>query len=225
MKIMFTLFSFLVLLSLVNAQTKLVHERKFKRHFYFKVNQFKALPNTKDEIIFLGNSITAGGNWSELFQDIRMKNRGISGDVTEGILFRLDEITESKPSKIFIMIGINDLSKGLSIDSILTNYKIILNKISDESPNTNIYIQSILPVNNRYSVFKNHVNKGDSILIINRKLKRIADSFNLTYIDLFSSFADADGRLKDKYTLDGLHLKGRGYWLWKDNIEEYIKDK
>mgnify|MGYP000061554644 CR=1 FL=1 len=68
-----------------------------------------------DEIIFLGNSITDIGEWTEVWQDIHVKNRGISGDNTFGVLARLDEVVSSKPSKIFIMIGINDISKNIEL--------------------------------------------------------------------------------------------------------------
>lgn len=222
MKTILLFFSFIIFLSPQNAQTKLSVTSKFKRHFHFKVNQFKSLPNTKDEIIFLGNSITAGGNWSELFKNIKMLNRGISGDITEGILYRLEEVTESKPSKIFLLIGINDLSKGLSVDSILINYRKIVDKIIKDSPGTEIYIQSVLPVNNNYDYFKNHTNKSDSVIILNNKLRKLSQFYNQTYIDLFSSFTNEEGKLKDNYTLDGLHLTGEGYWQWKTILDKYI---
>ena len=67
------------------------------------------MPDTPNEIIMLGNSITDGCEWSELFQNSNIKNRGISGDITEGVLYRLDEVTRSKPAKVFLLIGINDL--------------------------------------------------------------------------------------------------------------------
>ena len=38
-----------------------------------------------------------------------VRNRGISGDVTDGVLLRLGELIKYKPTSIFIMIGINDL--------------------------------------------------------------------------------------------------------------------
>jgi lysophospholipase L1-like esterase len=209
--------------SYIQSQTTDIDKPQFKRHFYFKVNQFEALPNTDSEIIFLGNSITAGGNWSEIFQDLRVKNRGISGDVTEGILFRLEEITESKPAKIFLLIGINDLSRGIEVDSIMNNYRKIVNKIMQDTPETQIYIQSVLPVNDNFEYFNNHTDKGELIILINNKLIELADKFKHTYIDLFSSFANDQGKLKAEYTLDGLHLTGEGYVLWKSILEDYVK--
>jgi len=78
--------------------------------YKLKVGQFRSYPNSKKDIIFLGNSITAGAEWSELLQNQHARNRGISGDITFGVLERLDEVTEGKPAKVFILIGINDIS-------------------------------------------------------------------------------------------------------------------
>ena len=204
------------------AQDSEANKPVFKRHYYLKKSVFEVLPNNDDEIIFLGNSITAGGIWTELFQDLRIKNRGISGDVTDGILYRLKEVTESNPEKIFIMIGVNDLSKGKSKAYILSNYQKIIDEILNDSPETKIYIQSILPVNDGFDYFKNHTNKTDSILSLNESLIKIADEQGLTYIDLFSSFANEDLKLKKEYTFDGLHLNGQGYLLWKSIVEKYV---
>ena len=137
---------------------------KFHRHYEFKKSVFESMPNEKGEIIFLGNSITAGVEWAELFDNDKIKNRGISGDITAGILYRLDEVTESNPEKIFIMIGTNDLSKGISTDSIMKNYREILKRISQDSEDTEIFIQSVLPVNDEFDFFKNHTGISPSAL-------------------------------------------------------------
>ncbi len=205
------------------AQTSRSSKQQFKRHYYTKKSIYDALPNTKDEILFVGNSITASGQWTELFQDLRVKNRGISGDVTDGILYRLKEVTESQPSKIFLMIGVNDLSKGKSKSYILNRYQEILDSIKSQTPNTKIYIQSILPVNDKFEYFKNHTNKTDSIISINNSLKIMAKKNDVKYIDLFSAFADSKNKMKEEYTLDGLHPNGKGYSKWVELIRKYVK--
>lgn len=209
---------------LICAQTKQKSNDipNFKRHYFIKKNVFESLPNDENEIIFLGNSITAGAPWFELFDDLRIKNRGISGDVTEGILYRLEEVTESFPYKIFLMIGVNDLSKDISVDSIIINYKSILKIITSTTPETKIYLQSVLPVNNEFQYFKNHTNKGNEILELNKKIKDLASEFNQTYIDLYSNFINEKGKLIKDYTFDGLHLNGAGYKIWKTSIEHCI---
>lgn len=217
------LFSLLIILGL-SSQILAQNSNQYSPYYLHKKSQFESLPNSSDEIIFLGNSITDGGNWTELFGDLRIKNRGISGDITDGILNRLDEVTESNPLKIFIMIGINDLSKGKTTQEILNNYEIILDSIISSSPSTEIFVESVLPVNNNFTQFKKHYARADSVLILNKKLEKLAANKNQTYIDLYSSFLDDEGKLNSNLTEDGLHLNGKAYLLWKSLVEDYVKE-
>jgi lysophospholipase L1-like esterase len=225
MKSLIVLCIFLISGSTLLAQQSTKEKPDFSAYYYHKKDLFEKLPNDENEIIFLGNSITDGAEWSELFDDLRIKNRGISGDITDGILYRLEEVTESRPAKIFLMIGVNDLARGTSQQQMLLNYEKIIKRIKDESPKTELYIESILPVNNSYTKFKNHVNKNSEIIRVNNDLKALAMTYSATYIDLHSSFKDINGKLDAKYTEDGLHINGAGYLLWKSKIEKYINDK
>jgi lysophospholipase L1-like esterase len=197
---------------------------KHSAYYNQKKTLFDQLPNTKGEIIFLGDSITDGCEWSEVFHDLRIKNRGISGDITQGILDRLDEVLESQPAKIFLMIGINDLAWGFSVSDILANYKKILMRIIKESPRTKTYIQSLLPVNSDFGTFRDHTNKSDEVLYINKRLKKTAGELDMVYVDLYSHFVVKGQKLNPEYTNDGLHLTGKGYEVWKTIVEKYVKE-
>ena len=72
-------------------------------------------------IVFLGNSITEQGWWSLLLKRGDVENRGIGGDNTFGMIDRLPDILKSKPRKIFLMAGINDLTGGQPVDTIVMN--------------------------------------------------------------------------------------------------------
>jgi len=194
--------------------------KAMKAYYYHKKENFETLPNTKNEIIFLGNSITDGCEWSELLQNPNVKNRGIGGDDTDGILQRLDEVTESKPVKIFILVGTNDLAFGKSVDYIIDNYKKIINKIRKDSPETRIYIQSELPTDDAIHFTR----KNSDLMLINEKLKEIAKESNIVYIDLFSLFATKDNKMDKQYSHDGLHVNGKAYLLWKKKIEKYVNE-
>ncbi|MBN2279318.1 MAG: sialate O-acetylesterase [Candidatus Marinimicrobia bacterium] len=200
-----------------------VNAAEHSTYWHQRVSLFESLPNDKDEIIFLGNSITDGCEWSELFHDLRIKNRGISGDITRGVIDRLDEVLVSKPLQIFLMIGINDLARGISPDSILTNFEIIVRQIKTVSPETECLIQSLLPVNPDFGKFANHVNKANEIIEVNRKLQDFCQVENLTYIDLHSTFSIQENKLNPNFTNDGLHLTGKGYLKWKSMVERYIQ--
>jgi len=190
-----------------------------------KVAQFRSYPNAPGDIIFLGNSITANTDWSELLGLPNIKNRGISGDITFGVVERLNEITEGKPSKVFILIGINDISRNIPHEHIVNNYQKIVAGIKTASPATKIYIQTLLPTNNTYDKFKNHYNKDEQILAVNRVLKELAAKEKVTLIDLHPHFLDNDKKLDKQYTIDGLHLSASGYFKWKEILDKggYLK--
>ncbi|WP_026898491.1 GDSL-type esterase/lipase family protein [Daejeonella oryzae] len=194
-------------------------------NFQNKVNEFKSYPNSRKDIIFLGNSITAGTEWSELLNRKNIKNRGISGDITFGVLERLDEVIEGKPSKVFILIGVNDISRNIPDEVILENYRKIVSRIKSGSPRTKIYFHTMLPTNNTYDKFKNHYNKEEHILWLNKALKELVAIEKITLIDLYPAFLDAEKRMDKKYTVDGLHLSLLGYARWKELLEsgKYLK--
>jgi lysophospholipase L1-like esterase len=196
---------------------------KYSTYYNQRASLFESLPHAQDDIVFLGDSITDGGEWCELFGDSRMKNRGISGDVTWGVLDRLEEVTAGKPAKIFLMIGVNDLARGKSVQEISANHREIVEGILQASPETQLYLQSVLPVNNVFGKFNNHTDKGVEILVVNKKLKELAKATpNTEYIDLFQAFRTNDGLLETLYSNDGLHLTGDGYVLWKSMIEKHV---
>lgn len=195
-------------------------QNTYSRFYYQRVSLFEILPVTEEDIIFLGNSITNGAEWSELFNDIHVKNRGISGDTAEGVYDRLDVITKGNPKKIFLMIGINDLIKGNTPESIAITIDNIIKKLKESCPNTKIYLQSLLPANR---IFSDAVNQQGAIRGLNNRLVEITQKYNIDYIDLHRYFKNTnDDGLNLKYSNDGLHLMSEGYLLWKSLIMSYI---
>lgn len=196
----------------------------FSTYYHQRVSLFRLLPQSKGDIIFLGNSITDGGEWSELFNDLKIKNRGISGDRTFGVLNRLDEIYDRKPDKVFLLIGINDLAGNIKPDSVLKNILAISSLLKEKSPFTKLYVQSIFPVNERLGKFGGHTSKRKEIQIVNKALFDSAVKYQYDYVDVFSALADSTGRLHADYTNDGLHLSGPGYRKWKETIYTKVYD-
>jgi len=201
-------------------------DTSYKTTYYVqKTSLFKLLPHSKKDIIFLGNSITDIGEWSEIWQNKYVKNRGISSDNTFGVLARLPEVIAAKPRMIFIMIGINDIARNTPDAIIISNYNKIIKTIKKGSAKTKVFVQSILPTNNRFKEFTRHQEKQEHILHINKALQDICVRENIIYVDLHSRFVDKDGKLDEQYTNDGLHINGPGYILWKSILQEkgYLK--
>ncbi len=169
-------------------------------------------------IVFLGNSLTEYGEWQEFFNNKNIRNRGIAGEFTDGILRRLDPITTGKPKQVFLMIGINDLILHRP-PHILSNYRAIVEQIRSKAPKTELIVQSILPVNNEV---KNTSLSNEDVLVLNAGIQEIASESNLRYVDLHQKFKDANGNLDAKYTLDGIHLNRAGYELWTGEINNLV---
>ena len=196
---------------------------KFGTYYDQRKSLFEILPDTKNEIIFLGNSITDGSEWSELLGNPRAKNRGISGDTSEGVLFRLYQVTRVQPAKVFLLIGINDLSKNISPDTVYVNICKIVSTIRTKSPKTKVYVQSILPVNNTFKTFANHTSRTPQVKDLNERLRTICPRLGATYVDLFSELKNPnDDLLNPMYTNDGLHLLGEGYKAWMRVIQPLL---
>ena len=182
--------------------------------FRAAVERFKMEPVLKGKVLFLGNSITEGGNWKKLLNDSSAINRGISGDITYGILYRIEEVVKRRPSKVFLLIGINDIAKGIPDEIIMENIFSIVRRIKNPSAKTAVFVQSILPTNNVFPDFPDHKNKDDHVVTINAQLQKYGDRLGYTYVDLYSKFLDGESRLDAKYTADGLHLNLAGYLEW-----------
>lgn len=181
------------------------------------------LPIGSEDIVFLGNSITDGNEWAELFENQCIKNRGISGDVIEGVNRRLHQILPGKPAKIFLMIGINDVSHDLSADSIASMAGRLIQRIRAESPSTQLYIQSMLPVNDSFPNYKKVHRKTQVIKDINQAYRLLASQYGCTFIDLYPAFVqEGSDRLNPDYTNDGLHLMGNAYGVWKEILSPYL---
>jgi len=211
------------------------YQEDWQRDFYLKrIAQFKKMPIGFNKIVFLGNSITEGGNdWNKRFGVNNIVNRGISGDITEGILSRLDEIIYYKPTAIFLLIGINDIfdnqpdKKNINSSQVAKNIIQIAENIQKDSRNTKIFIQTILPVD-----IQKHMNYNDrslssynsemvnQIIAINRL---IIGQNNFPVIDLHSAFVDERGLMNKAYTTDGVHLNDIGYKAWVKYVNNYVQ--
>jgi len=214
---------FLIICLLFGANS-FAQQGKYGTYYDQRATLFEKLPITSSDIVFLGNSLTDGCEWAELFENPHIKNRGISGDVIMGIYDRIDPILKGKPAKIFLLTGINDVSHDLTADSILIMYKQLVNKIKSGSPKTKLYIQSLLPVNDEFTRFPKVHNKTQVIIDINKGLKLLAKEKKCVYIDIYSHLLASGAQSLDKrYTNDGLHLLAPGYFVWKEVIRPYIK--
>ena len=197
------------------------HSNWTKNHYVVRLKEFSSDPAKDGDIIFIGDSITEGGKtWSSKFNRNNIKNRGISGDVTDGVIARLGEIFYFKPKAVFIMIGVNDLfnlhyKKEIpSPEYVGNNVLFIIEQINEKSPETKVYLQTLLPTHEDFM--------NENILKVNTMLKQQKGESNYMLIDLNASFKNEKGFLKEEFTYDGVHLNENGYNHWVEILKPMI---
>lgn len=206
------------------AAAQAVTTPKYNEFYYQRASLFDVLPVDSTNIVMLGNSLTNGCEWHELFKDDRVINRGITGDIAQGIQDRLEPIIKGQPAKIFLLTGANDVSHHLTADSIATAIVDLVARIRRECPDTKLYVESVLPINQSFQRYKNMNDKEPVIREINKLLAPRVEALGATWLDLTPLFADEEGNLRKDYTNDGLHLLGPAYLVWRDFLLPYIKE-
>lgn len=192
------------------------------KHWQQRKAKFEEFPVTETDIVFLGNSITEGGEFAELFRMGNVLNRGIGSDNIPGVRKRLYQVTDGKPAKVFLLIGINDIANGYTVDRLAKEYEALVEEILEKSPDTELYLQAIFPFNNDFQRYKTLYGKEKIRLQANERIADIAERHGLVYINLDEVLGNTDGKLKKEYTKDGLHLTVPGYRAWTDAIRDYV---
>lgn len=170
-----------------------------------RASQFAVLPRPAADVVFLGDSITEGACWDEWFPDLRVTNRGIGGDRTEGVLARTDTIGTA--SAVFLLIGTNDVTMGVRDHEIVGNVSQITAALKDSLPTADIVVQSIMPRTRKLA---------NRIRDLNLAFREVSVAHDAHYLDLWPALATTDDRLNPAFTEDKLHLNGRGYQAWAD---------
>ncbi|WP_102692402.1 GDSL-type esterase/lipase family protein [Rummeliibacillus pycnus] len=187
-------------------------------HYEQRQTLFERLAVTKESTVMLGDSMILYNEWSEEFPVGPILNRGIGGDTTVGLLKRLDTITSGQPKSIVLMIGVNDIAIGFTEKQTLNNYDKILTDIEQKSPNTQIIITSVLPVNNNLYGYRVH---NSQVIKLNEGLQQLASKHQIPMVNIHDEFLKGN-QLDPKYTRDGLHLNGAGYAIWVSALKPYI---
>ena len=213
------------------------YQLEWQRNFYKKrIKEYRDHPIGKNKIVFLGNSITYSmRHWDKKFNVKNIVNRGISGDYSDGILERLDEIIYYKPLAVFLLIGLNDFfddnttRPGRTPEYVAKNILTAAKTIKQGSPETKIFIQTIMPINNQqYLDEKPQVNflwptyypsVNQQINATNKILK---ENHEFEIIDLHPLYLNNDQSMKRELSIDGVHLNENGYNIWIDRVKPLI---
>lgn len=166
-----------------------------------------------EKLLFLGDSLTAAGDWQSWFPDEEVTNLGVDGDTTADVQARLDAVVDAAPDSIVLLIGTNDFGSKRSVEQVVRATETILVDLRRRLPGARLLLQSVTPRTPEFS---------DRIQDANRHLRQFAATVRAQYLDLWPALADGD-HLRDDCTDDGLHLNAAGYDAWLDELRPALE--
>lgn len=158
-----------------------------------------------DSIVMLGDSITAGTDWSARFPDTAIANEGHPGFTTRQLVPVARAVAEHEPALVLVLTGTNDVRDGLPPADTVEALTELLDELARRSPSTRVVLQTILP----------RAETAEAIVATNRAISDLAMDRGLELVDLHAAFDDGSGGLRPDETIDGWHLSTRGYDRWE----------
>ncbi len=218
----------LVLALFVMGMLALHHVLTMKPEVKYKT---KKIVETKidDNYLFLGDSITDFYDLEKYYPKMHVVNSGVNANKINDILEDMDKrVYQYNPSKVFILIGTNDILDDKDASEISSGIKEIIDGIQDNRPYAEIYVESIYPVNDTEDEkidleMVNVLRDNDKIKNINKEIKKVCKEKKVKYIDMYSALVDDNDKLNIDYTTEGLHLNNEGYKVVTDELMKYIK--
>lgn len=219
---------FVFLIVIIVLLLVLIGQNKSQEKSGIIKNPFDIQVSDTDNFVFLGDSITDFYPLEEFYDNLPVVNSGVSGYKTTDILSRIDSmVTIYNPTKVFLLIGTNDVPTS-SEDEIVENIQQIIEEIHKKRPKAKVYLESILPVNRSDDEKIDHgmvgTRENPKIQSINKKLKEYAEEENITFINLYDEFVDEKNEMTLKYTTEGLHLSSLGYLKLTNILLPYLQD-
>lgn len=193
-----------------------------------KQSVYDCIPITSNDIVMLGDSMLDYGEWHELLGNPRAKSRAIAGDCVHDVIARLGPIVEARPAHIVVMVGANDLQRGEPVEQVATEYRHMVDIICTMSPDTVVWLLPVLAPHER--LYRQHIKPRypgihmptvDQVKDLNTEIRGLA-SHNVYFIGLDGLLEE--GQIAAAYTLDGLHLSGRGLIVVAGQLLIYSKN-
>lgn len=190
-----------------------------RRHDWFKdlwtllrTKWSKETEQNQKTLVFLGDSITQGwgDDFKGLFPGVRTANRGIGGDTTRGMLYRLkDDVLALNPTGVVMLMGTNDLEDNAAPETIAENIKLIIAELKKHDPKLPVILCQVFP-----SSAEKH-RPADKIKQINKLLAQaVKTEPQVTLIETWTLFANEQGDAKPTEFPDLLHLNDAAYAKW-----------
>lgn len=223
-----TAVALIVLLYFVTAAGAMYYRFKNGRSVYydFKVCQFEKMNDEEEKngIVFLGDSITDFCDLDTYYPGLNAVNRGIAGDMTVGVLRRMDaSVFALEPRLVVLLIGVNDLSRGYSPETVTENIMKIVDGIKSRLPSAAVIVQSVYPVNSVHG--KEYASRLTPLISeLNSALEALDKEHGYVFVNVYPAIDDGTGSLIREYSDDGLHPNAAGYKAISSVLAPYLKE-
>ena len=213
------------------AEQQMHGEQKTKLERYRILDRYAR----KGQILFTGSSLMEQFPINELLMSNGMPqviyNRGIGGFTTDDMLQHMEEMVfGTEPSRIFINIGTNDISKPeYRLETLMANYREILTRVRERLPQADIYMMAYYPVNETdklpdtpaaAEMFANRNN--ENIDLANQAAERLAGEMGCHFINVNDGLTDGNGKLKEEFTIEGIHMYANAYQVILNHMKPYL---
>ena len=199
---------------------------KWARHYHDRIARFEQENVSRQNVVIVGSSHVEGLDAASLLPGWQVVNRGISSDRIgigeRGILHRLDSsVFNCDPSVVVLQNGANDLGElwrhgTPSMDEIEACYRKVVQRIRGRVPDVPLIIVGLFPTRDKYADLVPFITTLDA------RLKAIAHDCDCTFLEMYPSFADSQGLLRQEYSRDGLHLTKPGYQVWARLLDDAL---
>ncbi len=169
---------------------------------------------TDNKVLFLGDSLTAHGDWQGWFPEVEALNFGISGNTTVDVMGRLASVVEADPDEVILLIGTNDLGTRHTVEHLVRNVQSILVDLRRDLPGSRMLVQSVMPRGREFA---------DRIQEANIHLRQFCATVHAQYLDLWPVLALDDGELNPTFSEDRLHLNDAGYEAWLSELRPALE--
>ena len=169
------------------------------------------------DIVMLGNSNIYGADWGELLGRTNVANRGVTSDVIEGYISRLNYVVTLNPKVVFISGGLNDVYNWIPVETIMNDYIFLIEQLRKRG--IIVVVQSTFSVTSKWYSADT---RNPEIDKLNKLLKDYCKKEAIEFLDLVP-FMSRKGAFREEYTNSWGHINPKGYKIWADQVDRVLK--
>ena len=154
-----------------------------------------------------------------------LTNICVSGATTEDVLRgQVERAIAAQPMLVTLGIGINDLHRGVSVESFARNYEEIVTRITSATHATlvvtNLPDISFAPAVPAFLRDESH----RRIILFNERVQAIAERHSLPVADAYTATHDVLATHPEFFSADGFHPSDAGYEFWAKTMWPIVKN-